>query len=151
MTKEQVYIDFIIDEIKKGNIEPKNIISQFCIKFQKTERTFWNYWDKANEAYLEAQQSINELKAKEYTEKELERHRKDLIDRDKAIEMQANVLKLMYNKISKTKDNLHPNDVSAFNSTMERYSKLMGIDQAKKIEQTNTVIEVIRRDADSIE
>lgn len=151
MTKEQIYIDFIIDEIKKGIIDRKEIVAKFCKKFQKSERTADTFWKKANEAYLEAQQSINEIKAKEYTEKELERLRKDLIDRDKAIEMQANVLKLMYNKISKTKDNLHPNDVSAFNSTMERYSKLMGIDQAKKIEQTNTVIEVIRRDADSIE
>lgn len=134
MTKEQIYIDFIISEIEKGNVQHKDVCDVFLPKFACSRQTFDKYWKKANEAYLERQQAINELKSKEYTEKELERLKTNIIDRDKAIEMQANVLKLMYNKISKTKDNLHPNDVSAFNSTMERYSKLMGIDQPKKQE-----------------
>jgi len=143
MTKEQIYIDFIVDEIKKGNIEPKNIISLFCTKFHKTERTFWNYWEKANEVYLEAQNSINELKAKEYTEKELERQKSALIDREKAIEMQENVLKIMYNKIMKAKDNPSPMDINAFNNTMERYSKITGVDAPKKIEHTNPITFII--------
>lgn len=150
MTKEQIYIDFIILEIEKGNVQHKDVCDVFLPKFACSRQTFDKYWKKANEAYLERQQAINELKSKEYTEKELERLKTNIIDREKAIEMQANVLKLMYNKISKTKDNLHPNDVSAFNSTMERYSKLMGIEAPKKVEQTTTEIKVIREDADKI-
>ena len=55
MTKSETYISFIIDQIKLGTVEPKNIVSVFCSKFQKTERTFWNQWKIAEKQYSETQ------------------------------------------------------------------------------------------------
>lgn len=72
MTKQQTYIDYIITELRKGNVEPKSIISVFCTKFQKTERTFWNMWKIANRSHLESLQSINEQKEEIYQSEQIE-------------------------------------------------------------------------------
>jgi predicted nuclease with TOPRIM domain len=37
--------------LNSGIVDPKNIISEFCSKFQKTERTFWNKWKIAQSEY----------------------------------------------------------------------------------------------------
>lgn len=41
------YISFITDKLNIGIVDPKDIISEFCSKFHKTERTFWNQWKEA--------------------------------------------------------------------------------------------------------
>jgi hypothetical protein len=59
--KEQ-YIDFIIDELNKGNVQYKDVMLVFVSKFELTEQTFVRYWKTANEAHREAQQAIKEAK-----------------------------------------------------------------------------------------
>ena len=61
------------------------------------------------------------------------------LDRDKILEMQSNLVKLAYNKMVKTKEP-SPSDLQAYNATIERYSKLLGLDAPKQIEQKTTLI-----------
>lgn len=78
MTKEQIYIEFITKELEKGNIQHKEVCDVFLPKFACSRQTFDKYWKKANEAYLERQQSINELKAKETLKSEIEATRSQI-------------------------------------------------------------------------
>ena len=57
----------------------------------------------------------------------------NILQREKAIEMVSNVAKIMYNKIAKENKTA---DVMAFNSTIERLSKMDGWDKPTKQEQT---------------
>lgn len=75
MTKEQTYIDFIISEIEKGTIRYTDIFEVFLSKFKVSEPTFAKYYKLANEAYLNRQQAINELKTKETIKNEIEAHK----------------------------------------------------------------------------
>lgn len=71
MAKQEEYTDFIIGHLTAGNVDAKNIISEFCTKFQKTERTFWTQWKIAEEKYRKSK-----LEAK----KEIESKYKDQIE-----------------------------------------------------------------------
>jgi hypothetical protein len=48
---KDAHIVFILDMLNSGIVDPKNIISGFCSKFQKTERTFWNKWKISQSEY----------------------------------------------------------------------------------------------------
>lgn len=62
--------------------------------------------------------------------------RANILQREKALEMVSNVAKILYNKIGKNKYNPKTNEVIAFNSTIERLSKMDGWDKAIKTEIT---------------
>jgi hypothetical protein len=74
MSKE-IYIDFIINELEKGNVLRKDVINLFIDKFKVSDRTFDTYWNNANEQFkvnseskkaklkeLDLSNSINTLK-----------------------------------------------------------------------------------------
>jgi hypothetical protein len=134
--KKETYISFILEELKKGNVDYKNVMSVFVSKWQLSERQFVRHWNDANEAFKSTQEAINEQKSKEYTQSELERLKTNILDRDKIVEMQSNLVKLAYNKMVKIKEPT-PSDLQAYNQTVERYSKLLGLDAPKQIEQKN--------------
>lgn len=60
---KQVIVDAIIKEIEKGSTRGA-VVSKFCKKFQKSDRTIDTYWKIANEQY-----SIRQQKAKEAADK----------------------------------------------------------------------------------
>jgi len=49
MAKQETYISFIVDELRKGNINRENILSNFVEKWQTSSRTFDRHWKTANE------------------------------------------------------------------------------------------------------
>ena len=69
MIKENAYIDFIINELRKGNVIYSKLLKVFLSKFKCSEPTFVTYWKKANALYLEERNKTNEKK-----ERELEKH-----------------------------------------------------------------------------
>lgn len=71
MTKQQAYIDFIINELRKGNVSYTNNSSLFCSKFLLTVRSFQTYWKKANAIYLEERNKTNEKKERKLEKLEL--------------------------------------------------------------------------------
>lgn len=68
--KEQ-YIDFIVDELSKGNVQYKEVMLAFVSKFELTEQTFVRYWKTANERHREAQQAIKKATEVQSIEGEL--------------------------------------------------------------------------------
>jgi RNA polymerase-interacting CarD/CdnL/TRCF family regulator len=50
MAKE-VHVAFILKKLNSGIVDAKDIISEFCSKFHKTERTFWTKWKLAQSEY----------------------------------------------------------------------------------------------------
>lgn len=72
MKKAEIYQSYLIDLLKKGDVDAKKIISAFCRKFHKTERTFWTHWKQANKTYVKLVQSIDKQKDKLYTANEIE-------------------------------------------------------------------------------
>jgi hypothetical protein len=48
---KDTHVVFILDKLNSGVIDAKDIISEFCSKFHKTERTFWTKWKSAKNEY----------------------------------------------------------------------------------------------------
>lgn len=138
MSKTKAYVDYILELMRSGDIDRSVIVSKFCKKFQTTERTADTYWKDAKEAYNIELDEIKSKSVEDYRQSELERLKAQILDRDKILEMQSNLVKLAYNKMVKAKEPL-PSDLQAYNSTIERYSKLLGLDAPKQIEQKTTV------------
>lgn len=70
---KEAYIDFIVDELKKGNLLYKDVSSLFCTKFHLTIRSFAKYWDIANAKHLECQNAIKEAKEVQTITNELDK------------------------------------------------------------------------------
>ena len=68
MKKAEIYQTYLIDLLKKGDVDAKKVISVFCKKFQKTERTFWTHWKEAQETYSKLIQTIESKKDDIYTQ-----------------------------------------------------------------------------------
>ena len=68
---KEKYIDFILDELKKGNVQYKEVMLAFVSKFELTEQTFVRYWKTANERHREAQQAIKKATEAQSIEGEL--------------------------------------------------------------------------------
>lgn len=134
-----MYIEFIIEQLRSGNLGFKDVFRLFKPKFNTSELTFNKYWKIANAEFAEQQKKINELKEDSYLRNEIERSKKIELDRDKVIDMQANVLKIIYNKLISDKNSPNSNDINAFNSTVDRYSKLLGMDSSTKNETKLTL------------
>jgi len=77
----ETYVDFIIAQIKKGNVKYNEVLSLFCAKFRLTPRTFDTYWKKANTAYLEQREAIEKAKMQHTIELEKEAVKADLLNK----------------------------------------------------------------------
>lgn len=93
MTKVETYKAFVIDRIRKGHIEPKDSVSAFCRKFQKTERTFWNVWKKAQEQYKNELQAIESKKTDQSINAAKEAVKRDIIDKYERMEILSKMAK----------------------------------------------------------
>ena len=65
---------------------------------------------------------IQELKSKDSS---------NILNREKIVEMQSNVVKITYNNFVKSKE---PKDADAFNKSVMAFNKLEGLEKATKIE-----------------
>lgn len=140
--KDKTYIDFIVSELEKGNVSFERVFELMLTKFNLSRPTFSKFWKMANETYLERLSVIENAKLNETIEQEKEAVKSNAIEREKAIEMHSNVLKMIYNKIVKQKDP-NTNDINAFNSTIEKYAKLRGFNAPEKQEVSLGVMDIV--------
>jgi len=73
---KQIYIDFIVDQLKLGKTGFNDVFKEFLRKFKVSEPTFAKYWKLANEQHYEAMQKIKDVKEAitiEQTKKDAER------------------------------------------------------------------------------
>ena len=72
MTKTKAYVDFILTELRKGNVQWSNNVGLFMGKYGVTEETFRKYWNIANETFKIEQDEIINRKSIEYKSNEIE-------------------------------------------------------------------------------
>jgi hypothetical protein len=87
MQKKQIYIDFILEELNKGNVQYKDVCSVFCGKFRLSERSFDKYWKQANEAHRIARESINSAKLEQTIIEEKEAVKRNVLSKLEAMEI----------------------------------------------------------------
>jgi hypothetical protein len=127
MSKEETYIGFIKDHLRKGNVEHKNVVSVFCAKFRCTDRTFDKYWKLANEAYKQEFNEVETAKVNERTQIELNTLRSDILSKEEALKVLSDIV---------INGEQKPNDrISAVN----QMAKMQGWEAKKEIEQTNII------------
>jgi len=126
MSKEETYISFIKDELRKGVIKHKDVSLVFLGKFRCSEPTFDKYWKLANEAYKQEFSEVETAKVNERTEIELNTLRSDILSKDQAL----TILSIIVNN-----EEQKPNDrISAVN----QMSKMQGWESPKQIDNNNT-------------
>jgi hypothetical protein len=86
MQDKTAYIDFILDCLKSGIVERKDIMAKFGEKWQTPPRTFDRYLQKANEAYKIEREAIQKEKAKETISLEIETAKTQIYDKAKMIQ-----------------------------------------------------------------
>lgn len=79
MQNKQAYIDFIIDELNKGNIKYNDVCLLFCTKFDVTKQTFNKFWKQANDKYSEQRQSVEAAKMEQIITTEREAVKRDIM------------------------------------------------------------------------
>ena len=136
MTKDEIYINYIVDLIKfKGFISCRKAFEYHNSDQSRPNPTvkltkFKEYWKNANESYSNEQEGIQKEKAKEYKEAELERQKKAILNREKLVEMTANAVKLAYNNVVTTKGK--DKEVYAFAAILDKFCKLEGFEKPPK-------------------
>lgn len=91
--KKEAYISFILDELKKGNVEYKNVMSLFVNKWQLSERQFVRHWNESNERYKIERDAINKLKEEEYTQMELEAFKSQILQSNEKKEILSAIIR----------------------------------------------------------
>ena len=147
MAKE-IYIDFIIEELEKGNVKYNDVCLLFCTKFDLTKQSFNKYWLIAQETYSERRSLINEAKLNEAINKEKEAVKTLLLSKVDRMRIAEDIA---LGESFESNGKIITPTPSERMKALEYLSKIDGDFATTKVEQTNTVIEVIRRDAHSIE
>ena len=132
---KQAYIDFIVSELNKGNVQYKDVMLAFVSKFELTEQTFVRYWKKANEAYLEQREAINNAKMEQSIESEKEAVKKAILSKHEALELLSEIAK---GKHKKVEGHLVIITANEQRSAIETMAKLNGWEAPKKTETTIT-------------
>ena len=121
---KQTYIDYILTELEKGNVQYKDVCSVFCGNFQLTERSFVKYWNIANEEYKERLDAIKTKSLVTAIEEEKKTVKSNVLNKVKAMEL---LTQMAY---TSEKD-------SDKRNAIETLSKMQGWEAPKKVENTN--------------
>ena len=126
MTKQETYISFIKDELRKGNVSFTSVFELNLTKFNLSRPTFSKYWKLANEAYKQEFSEVETAKVNERTEIELNTLRSDILSKDQAL----TILSIIVNN-----EEQKPNDrISAVN----QMSKMQGWEAPKQTDNNDT-------------
>ncbi len=87
MAKSETYINFIVDELLKGNVKHKEVLALCGTKWQLSQRSFNRYWNTANERYKNELQALNEAKQAIHTETEMNTTRANVLSKIQAKEI----------------------------------------------------------------
>ena len=131
---KQIYIDFIISELNNGNVEAEKVCAVFCSKFQKSERTFYNYWDLANKSHKEQRDLINNAKTEQTIATEKEAVKKAILQKHEALEI---LTEIAIGKAKKVEGTIVMPTANERRGAIETMAKLEGWEAPKKIENFN--------------
>lgn len=69
-TNTEKYIDSILDDLRAGIVDKDVLIANFCDKWKKRNRTFYNYFRDAEAKWLKEMAKASEIKAQTFIEME---------------------------------------------------------------------------------
>lgn len=136
MTKQELYIQYIVGQLQSGVTDPTAMVAGFCSNFHKSERTFWNYWPEASEAHLKAQQLINEQRDKDFVTSSIEAQNEAVLNRQEVLEMTSKVVVLAYNQV--VESNGGDKSIYAFAAAVDKLNKLEGYEKPTKVAATDS-------------
>ena len=92
MSKQEKYITFIVDELRKGSVSHKEVFALICRNLrQMSKRSFDKYWKIANEHYTDELQTIQKQKTAIHTETELNITRANVLNKLQAKEILSQI------------------------------------------------------------
>jgi|GEM_PF-3420042 len=101
MSKQETYITFIVDELRKGNNSHKEVFAVVCHNLPSiVRRTFDKYWKLANERYTDELQAIQKQKTAIHTEIELSTTTANVLTKVQAKEILSQIAKKEQSKPS---------------------------------------------------
>lgn len=136
MTKQDLYVQYILEQLQSGVTEPTDMVAGFCSKFQKTERTFWNYWNDASERHIKAQQAINDARDRVFVEANVNAVNEIILSRQRVLEMTSEVVRLAYDQVIQSEG--ADKSVYAFAAAVEKLNKLEGYEKPTKLANTDS-------------
>lgn len=89
--KKEVYVEFIIDNLKSGIVDYKENIRLFQTKFDTSRQTFINYWKIANAQYAGLIQCEKSEKNKIFLEKKINESEKGYLKREQKIKILSEI------------------------------------------------------------
>jgi hypothetical protein len=101
MTSKQTIVDEIIADIEKGMISRGDIVSKYCKKFQKSDRTIDTYWKIAQEQHSNKQQGIKRELAELDKEAAIEARKRAIMTSEERKEFLSKVIKAEIKTIRK--------------------------------------------------
>jgi len=94
MSKQEKYITFIVDELRKGSVSHKEVFALICRNLrQMSKRSFDKYWKIANERYTDELQAIQKQKTAIHTEIELSTTTANVLTKVQAKEILSQIAK----------------------------------------------------------
>ena len=93
MAKSETYINFIVDELRKGNNTLSEAMALFVTKWHLSERQFKRYWKIANDRYTNELQGIQKQKTAIHTEIELSTTTANVLTKVQAKEILSQIAK----------------------------------------------------------
>jgi hypothetical protein len=134
-TKQENYIQFIYDELIKGNVVYNEVFKVFLSSFKCSEPTFVTYWKIANERYKTAQISLQDKVEDMRVKNELNTLQGKILTRNKIVELMTNAVEIAYEEVQ---SNPTPSSIDAFNKTIANYCKLEGFNKPDKVAETDS-------------
>lgn len=93
MTKENAYIDFIVNELRNGNVSFEKVFKLNLTKFNLTRPTFSKYWKMANERHSIERTEIERQKLSKTIQEEIKAVTKQILTKNEALEIITNIAK----------------------------------------------------------
>ena len=131
---KQAYIDFIVSELNKGNVQYKDVMLVFVSKFELTEQTFVRYWKKANESHKQQRELINNAKIDTTIATEKEAVKKAILSKHEALEI---LTEIAVGKPKKVEGQIVMPSANERRGAIETMAKIEGWEAPKKTENTN--------------
>lgn len=125
MSKQETYINYIKELLRKGVVQRKNALAKFSTKWQIGERTFDRYWKEANLEYVDEAKTIENKKAKLNIAAEEEAAERDILNK---LDMQEIATKIAKSDQELSKDRL---------KALEFLARVEGLFAPTKISQTD--------------
>lgn len=135
---KQLYIDFILNELEKGNVQYKDVMLVFVSKFELSEQTFVRYWKQANESHKEQRNLINNAKTEQTIATEKESVKKAILQKHEALEI---LTEIAIGKPKKVEGQIVMPSANERRGAIETMAKIEGWEAPKKTENTNINIE----------